>query len=81
MALKLPESMSQDDRLALKALTVELWNIFNSLALFDIVSIDQQYQRVTNLLTTIARLEKAHVGRSIHWGQRGSYPAGKLRVF
>ena len=54
MALELPESALQDDRLTFKASTVELWNILNSLASFDIVSIDQQYQRVANALTRIA---------------------------
>ena len=54
MALELPEATSQGDRLALKASTVELWNILNGLVLFDIVSIDQQYRRVANSLTRIA---------------------------
>ena len=54
MALELPEATPQGDRLALKASTVELWNILNSLASFDIVSIDQQYRRVASSLTRIA---------------------------
>ena len=56
MALELPEATSQGDRLALKASTVELWNILNGLASFDIVSIDQQYRRVANSLTRIAHV-------------------------
>jgi len=54
MALEFPESTSQDDRLTFKAATMELWNVLNSLASFDIVSIDQQYRRVANSLTRIA---------------------------
>ena len=54
MALELPESISQDDRIAFKASTMELWNVLNNLASFDIVSIDQQYRRVANSLTRIA---------------------------
>ena len=56
MALELPESTPQDDRLTFKAATAELWNILNSLASFDIVSIDQQYRRVANSLTRIAHV-------------------------
>ena len=54
MALELPESTSQDDRLTFKASTMGLWNILNSLASSDIVSIDQQYRGVANSLTRIA---------------------------
>lgn len=54
MALELPESISQDDRLTFKASALELWNALDSLASFDIVSIDQQYRRVANSLTRIA---------------------------
>ena len=54
MALELPEATPQGDKMAFKALTVELWNILNGLASFDIVSIGQQYRRVANSLTRIA---------------------------
>jgi hypothetical protein len=54
MALELPESTSQDDRLTFKASTMELWNVLNSLTSFDIVSIDQQYRGIANTLTRIA---------------------------
>lgn len=54
MALELPESTSQDDRLTFKASTMGLWSALSSLASFDIVSIDQQYRRVANSLTRIA---------------------------
>lgn len=54
MALELPEETSQEDRLTFKASTMELWNVLNSLASSDIVSIDQQYRRVANSLTRIA---------------------------
>ena len=53
MALELPESISQDDRLASKASIVELRNILNSVASFAIVSINQQYWRVANSLMRI----------------------------
>ena len=54
MALELPESASQDDRLTFKASTMGLWSALSSLASFDILSIDQQYRRVANSLTKIA---------------------------
>lgn len=54
MALELSEGASQDDRLTFKASTMELWNVLNGLASFDIVSIDQQYRRVAYSLTKIA---------------------------
>ena len=54
MALELPESTPQDDRLAFKASTMGLWSALSSLASFDIVSIDQQYRRVASSLTRIA---------------------------
>ena len=54
MAFELPESTLQDDRLTFRASTMELWNALNSLASFDIVSIDQQHRRVASSLTRIA---------------------------
>jgi len=54
MALELPESTPQDDRLTFKASTMGLWSALSSLASFDIVSIDQQYRRVASSLTRIA---------------------------
>ena len=54
MAFELPESTLQDDRLTFRASTMELWNALNSLASFDIVSIDRQYRRVASSLTRIA---------------------------
>ena len=68
MALELPESTSQDDRLTFKTSTVELWNILNSLASFDIISIDQQYRRVANSLTRIAYvLNKLKLVSTLPW--------------
>jgi hypothetical protein len=54
MALELPEELSQEDRLMFKASAMELWNVLNGLASFDIASIDQHYRRVANSLTRIA---------------------------
>ena len=54
MALELPESTSQEDRLTFRASTMGLWSALSSLASFDIVSIDQQYRRVAGSLTRIA---------------------------
>lgn len=54
VALELPEGTHENDRLTFKASTMELWNVLNSLASFDISSIDHQYRRVANSLTRIA---------------------------
>ena len=54
MALELPESTPQDDRLTFKASTMGLWSTLGSLGSFDILSVDQQYMRVANSLTRIA---------------------------